>query len=124
MRRTSCDPQSHSVIDDARSLVLEWLREEQREPRFLMEPSQADLSGSHQQIADRFLYWIIRSGFDAQLVEIQQDGVAGFEVHWTHHGATFVGFKQAPPAEKPDDALLLGCAAFLKNDWCCRQLEQ
>jgi hypothetical protein len=124
MFRKPYDPQSLSAIDGARSLVLEWLREGQREPRFLMEQSQSELASSHRQIADRFLHWITRSGFDAQLVQTQQDGVAAFEVHWTHHGATFVGFKQAPPAATPEDALLLGCAAFLENDWCRRQLKQ
>src|ERR1700677_2907079 len=116
MCRTSCDPQSQSVIDDARSLVLEWLRENQREPRFLADQSPAEIADSHRQIADRFLQWISRSGFEAQLVEISNDGSAAFEVNWTHHGATFVGFKQAPPARKPVDALLLACAALLQND--------
>jgi len=124
MCRAPCDPQSQSIIDSARSLVLEWLRAGPREPRFLIDQSQAEVAEAHRQIADRFLHWIGRSGFDAQLVEIPQDGVAAFEVNWTHHGATFVGFKQAPPAGKPEDALLLGCAALLQNDWCRRQLQQ
>ena len=124
MRQTTCDPQSQTAIESARSLALEWLREGQREPRFLLDHSEADVASSHRQIVDRFLHWIIRSGFEAQLVETQQEGVAAFEVHWTHHGATFVGFKQAPPAAQAEDALLLGCAALLKNDWCRRQLEQ
>ena len=89
-----------------------------------MDESQADGAGSHPQIADKFLHWIARSGFEAQLVGIQKEGVNAFEVNWTHHGATFVGFKQAPPAAQPEDALVLGCAALLQNDWCRRQLEQ
>jgi len=124
MSRTPSDPQSQSIIESARSLILEWLREGQREPRFLIDESPAGLASSHRRIADRFLDWITKSGFDAELVEVQQDGVAAFEVHWTHHGATFVGFKQAPPAGKPEDALLLACAALLKNDWCRKQVEQ
>jgi hypothetical protein len=89
-----------------------------------MDQSPAELAGSHRQIADQFLQWINRSGFDAHLVEISQEGAAAFEVNWTHRDATFVGFKQAPPASKPVDALLLACAALLQNDWCRRQLQQ
>jgi hypothetical protein len=89
-----------------------------------MDQSRLELAGSHRQIADRFVQWITRSGFDAHLVEVSRDGVAAFEVNWTHHGATFVGFKQAPPAGKPVDALLLACAALLQNDWCRKQLER
>jgi hypothetical protein len=124
MRQASRDPQSQSPIDGARSLVLEWLRDPQRDPQFLNDRSQTAPADSHRQIADRFLHWMTRSGFDAQLVEIQREGRAAFEVNWTHHGATFVGFKQAPPAGNSTDALLLGCAALLKNDWCRRQLQQ
>jgi hypothetical protein len=124
MSRASRDPKSQSLIDGARSLLVEWLRDGQREPRFLIDEPPSKLIDCHRQIADLFLQWIQRAGFEAQLVEIQQDGRVAFEVHWTHRGATFVGFKQAPPAAKPEDALLLGCAAFLKNDWCRRQLQQ
>jgi hypothetical protein len=124
MSRASCDPQSQPLIDSARSLVLEWLREAQRDPRFLIDQSESELASCHGRIVDCFLNWINRSGFEANMVEMHRDGAAAFEVHWTHNGATFVGFKQAPPAGKPSDALLLGCAALLQNDWCRKQLER
>jgi hypothetical protein len=123
MPHASGDSQTLSFLDTARSIVLEWLQVEDRDPRFLIEEPKSQLPGCHSQIADRFLNWINRAGFEAQLVEAPTDGAAAFEVHWTHHGATFVGFKQAPSAAKPSDALLLACAALLQNDWCRKQLE-
>lgn len=110
------------MIEGERSLVLEWLRNGQREPHFLEGRTEAELALDHAVIAERFVWWIRKSGFEAKLVEALPNAVRAWDVHWTHQGATFVGFKQAPPAADPADALLLGCAALLRNDWCRRHI--
>ena len=123
MHHASGDSQTLSLLDGARSLVLDWLQESCRDPGFLADAPKSELPACHAKIADRFLNWINRAGFEAELVDLRTDGAAAFEVHWTHRGAIFVGFKQASPAGKPSDALLLACAALLQNEWCRKQLE-
>ena len=98
--------------------VLEWLR---RETGDLDLP--ADSGPQAGAIAQRFLQRVSAAGFGCTAVEVSQDGVMRYEVHWTHNGASFVGFKQPPPEETPENALLAGCAALLGNDWCRSRLS-
>jgi len=110
------------MIEWERSLVLDWLRDGQRDPHFLEGRTEEELRRDHALMGERFVSWIGKSGFEAKLVEAIANGERAWDVHWTHNGATFVGFKQAPPATNPADALLLGCAALLRNEWCRRQM--
>jgi hypothetical protein len=108
-----------SDLDQARNRLLEWLRAEHREPHF--QATAADTEGQHEEIAQRFLEWAKDSGFAYNIVKVEGAEPA-FEVHWTHRGASFVGFKQPPAERTPSDALLAGCAALLENDWCRERL--
>lgn len=100
--------------------ILEWLRAPNREPDFLAKvPAREVASSRYREVADRFLHWSRRSGFECQIVTIANaSAVAAFETIWTHRGSSFVGFKQPPAQASADDALLLGCAALLENEWC------
>src|SRR5882757_3302265 len=113
-----------SDLDQARNLVLEWVRAGHRDPMFLSGEANADLEQKHEEIAQRFLAWAKPAGFAYQTVEIGADGEGGYEVQWTHRGASFVGFKQPPPESTAENALLAGCAALLENHWCQKQLPK
>jgi hypothetical protein len=107
-------------LDRVRILVLDWLRLAHRDPVFLA--SAPDLEHRHEEIAQEFLKWAADSGFAYEVVKVDGGDGAAYEVHWTHRGSSFVGFKQPPPERTPEDALLAGCAALLENDWCRERL--
>jgi len=107
-----------SHLPQARKLLLEWLRAEHRDPTFLAGESDAGLELRHAEIAQRFLEWGKAASFDYEIIEVPVDGRTVFVVHWTHRGSSFVGFKQPPAEGKAEDALLVGCAALLENQWC------
>jgi hypothetical protein len=111
-----------SEISAARRLVLAWLREPHRNPRFLSGAGEADLTHDHGPIVERFLSWIHPAGFDFELIDHEHGSGHVYNVHWRYHGCELIGFKQSPPAPKPDDAKLLACAGLLRNDWCCARL--
>ena len=102
--------------------MLEWLRGDPRDPGFPATAAPAELRRAHDAIAQRFLQRIAGAGFAFELVAGGLDGLAGYEVRWTHQGSTFVGFKQPPREETAEDALLAGCAALLENQWCRERL--
>ncbi|TCO95665.1 hypothetical protein EV701_101354 [Chthoniobacter flavus] len=109
-------------LDRARNLILEWLRAPPRDPAFLA--GQTDLEHRHEEIAQRFLTQARESGFESEIVKAGSGGATAYEVHWTHHGSSFVGFRQPPPEPSAEDALLAGCAALLENDWCRQRLPK
>ncbi len=109
-------------LDTARHQVLEWLRASHRDPGFLSEAS--DLERRHSEITQRFLKWAAEGEFAGEVVQVDGADGPGYEVHWTHRGASFVGFKQPPPESTPENALLAGCAALLKNEWCRKRLSK
>jgi hypothetical protein len=109
-------------LDATRTKVLEWLRAPKRDPNFL--GGVADLENHHGEIAQRFMKWAAEAGFGYQIVRADGAGAPGYEVHWTHRGSSFVGFKQPQPEATPEDALLAGCAALLTNDWCRERLPR
>jgi hypothetical protein len=111
-------------LDRTRDLLLEWLRAPHRERDFLAGVSPAEMSRQHAAIAHRFLHWTRDSGFHYEVVETGSDGKPAYEVHWTHRGSSFVGFRQPPPQDTSDDALLVGCAALLENHWCRERLPR
>ena len=111
-------------LDRARSLVLEWVRAGHRDPTFLAGEAEGDLEKKHEEIAQRFLTWARQGGFGYEIVKADSDSGPGYEVHWTHRGASFVGFKQPSPEPTAEDALLSGCAALLENHWCQKQLPK
>ena len=109
-------------LDRARSVVLEWLRSPQLDPAFLSTATDADLHHRHEEIVRGFLKSASEAGFGFEVVKVERDGHTAHEVHWTHRGASFVGFKQPGPESRAEDALLVGCAALLENDWCRERL--
>lgn len=104
--------------DQTRSEVMEWLRAANRDPEWLSAVDAADWHRYHRPIAERFLKWTKESGFECQLAEVVADEKTYFETRWTFHGSSFVGFKQPARQDNQDDALLMGCAALLANQWC------
>jgi hypothetical protein len=113
-----------SHLHQERERVLEWLRAAHREPTFLAGESDATLELRHAEITQRFLEWAKPADFAYEVVEARVNGRATYAVHWTHRGASFVGFKQPQDEAKLEDALLAGCAALLENQWCRQWLHK
>lgn len=110
-------------LDRERNLVLEWLRADVQRPFVLVANTQAELLAQTRAINENFLQRIGQAGFDSQLVAMAEGGLTTYEVRWTWRGSSFVGFKQPAPEERPDDAILAGCAALLENQWCRQRLS-
>ena len=113
-----------SHLHPARKIVLAWLRADHRDPTYLAGEADAVLDQRHAEITQRFLKWAKIAGFDYEVIEVRADGRIAYEVHWTHRGASFVGFKQPPSETSVEDALLAGCAALLDNQWCRKWLGE
>jgi hypothetical protein len=113
-----------SHLHQERELVLAWLRAAHREPAFLAGETDAVLERRHAEITQRFLEWAKPAAFAYEVIDVRAGGRAAYEVHWTHRGSSFVGFKQPPPEAKLEDALLAGCAALLENQWCREWLHK
>lgn len=109
-------------LDRERRLLLDWLRARLRDPALL--PGTTDPLGQTREITERFLAIAREGEFAWEVVWTSADGHPGYAVHWTHRGASFVGFKQPPPEPTPEEALLAGCAALLENDWCRERLPK
>ena len=107
-----------------REMMLDWLRADDREPSFLAGDTDAVLELRHVEITQQFLKWAQKAGFAYEVIEARGDGRTAYVIHWTHRGASFVGFKQPPPETKLEDALLAGCAALLENQWCLEWLDK
>ena len=101
-------------VDRARTLLLNWLRNAHRDPSF------DEHCGT---LTESFIELAAKAQFNLEVVPVDADPTS-FVIHWTHRGASFVGFKQPAPEAKMEDALLVGCAALLENDWCRKQLPQ
>jgi hypothetical protein len=107
-------------LENARAQVLLWIREAHRNPLFLQESEAPEqIEQADAKIVERFVSWATPAGFNFTL---EQTAEGQFVVHWTHCGYNFVGFRQPPPAEMPDEAKLLACAALLDNGWCRERL--
>ena len=109
---------TQTPLERARRVVLEWLPSDGLEPDFSAAPPGPNLPPCDEEIVCRFFQRILDSGFAGDVVEVRSNGSTAYEVHWTHHGASFVGFKQPQPGKTPGEALLTGCAALLENQWC------
>jgi hypothetical protein len=96
-------------LDEMRKAVAEWLIAQNAETP---ELTTEDVIVSH------FLRRAGVAGFTCHIEEIVDEGSRAYEVRWTHHRSSFVGFKQPPLQKTPEDALVAGCAALLENDWC------
>ncbi len=108
------------LLDQARASVLAWLREPHRNPLFLEgEDSPEQLEQAESKIVERFMSWAGPAGFEST-VQTTSEGL--FEIHWTHQGYDFVGFRQPPASPSQDEAQVLGCAALLQNEWCRSRL--
>lgn len=99
-----------------RSALRAWLGEQ--------EPVSGDASSAQDEeaLVRHFLQRVSAAGFVCHIQDIPRDGGTGYEVRWTHHGSSFVGFKQARLQDSPAHALLAGCAALLENEWCRSRL--
>jgi hypothetical protein len=104
----------------ARNEILSLLRS--KDHSFLANVPDSALGKRHAEIAKRFLTWLSATPFALEIIALAEDAPGMFEGRWTHNGAAFVGFKQAPAAANPDDATILACAALLRNDWCRARL--
>jgi hypothetical protein len=111
-------------LNRARKQVLDWLRASHGEPALLAGEPEAVLEQRHAEITQRFLEWATTAGFAYEVINVRVEGRIAYEVHWTHRGSSFVGFKQPPPETKLEDALLAGCAALLENQWCLQWLHK
>jgi hypothetical protein len=109
-------------LNKARKLVLDWIRVPHRDPLFLEGEMPAEARKLNEAIARRFLRWVADAGFACEVADLSSERKPGYEARWTLHGSSFVGFKQPPPEDTPDDALLAGCAALLENQWCRSRL--
>src|SRR5947207_690679 len=98
------------ALDTSRETIVEWLMS--RGEGLGPQTSSAEITG-------RFLIHASRSGFTCEMVPLPD---AGYEARWTYQEASFVGFKQPPPQDSANDALLVGCAALLQNEWCRARL--
>jgi hypothetical protein len=89
---------------------------------FLVGYDERMLERADEQIVERFMSSATPAGFECELHEIGTKRKLAYEVHWTFRGSELIGFKQPPPATKPQDAKLLGAAALLQNEWCHSRL--
>jgi hypothetical protein len=107
-------------LESARAKVLQWIRQDHRNPRFLQECDAPEPSErTDAKIVERFVSWAAPAGFN---FTAEQTADGQFVVHWTHQGSQFVGFRQPPPGDTPEEAKILACAALLDNDWCRQRL--
>jgi hypothetical protein len=113
---------SDDVLRDARDEVIQWLRHPKRFPGFLSGIANGDLARHHAEIAHEIRAWLDQTDFRLKIVTLGEHGTPPFEGQWTHRGADFVGFKQPDPASTVDDAVILACAALLRNEWCRARL--
>lgn len=110
-------PASKGDLDRMHNLVADWLQNDS-----LASGADAESGPDDTAIARRFLKRVRAAGFACEIVEVRRARAVEYEARWTHNGASFVGFKQPPPQDAPDKALLAGCAALLANDWCRQRL--
>jgi hypothetical protein len=113
---------SEVALRDARDEVLKWLRAPNRLPSFLAGLPDARSAQQHAEIARQLRLWIATTDFQLEIVSLDDSGTNACEGRWTHKGADFVGFKQPAAATNTDDAVILACAALLRNDWCRARL--
>lgn len=109
---------TENELVESRDEVLALLRSQ--DPSFLVKLSEP-IREKHREISEAFLKWLSATPFALEIVALE-DLPGMFEGRWTHNGAVFVGFKQAPAAANRDDATILACAALLRNDWCRARL--
>ena len=105
-----------SMNSEARTLVVDWLR--------AAHALGAEIDLTDETLVDTFLRRAGQSGFTCELVHIDGAGSTRYETHWTHRGASFVGFKQPAAEDTPVEALLAGCSALLQNQWCRDRLAR
>jgi len=102
--------------------VLKWLRASRSFPIFLADLDNDQLELKHGEIASELRAWIATTDFQLEIVSVGESEIEMFEGRWTHKGADFVGFKQPAAASTHDDAVILACAALLRNEWCRSRL--
>jgi len=113
---------SEAVLREARDEVLQWLRTSLRAPILLAGLRNDQLTQQHGEIAHELRAWIATTDFQLEIVSVGESEIEMFEGRWTHKGADFVGFKQPAAASTHDDAVILACAALIRNDWCRARL--
>jgi hypothetical protein len=116
---------SEAALREARIEVVQWLRTPSRFPTFpalLAGLPDDQLARKHPEIAEQLRAWLGTTDFQLEIVSLGEHGNGMYEGRWTHKGADFVGFKQPDPATNVEDAVILACAALLRNDWCRARL--
>jgi hypothetical protein len=113
---------SEAALRDARDEVLKWLRAPNRSPSFLAGLPNDELAHRHAEIAHQLRVWLATTDFQLEIVSLDDSESNACEGRWTHKGADFVGFKQPAAASTTDDAVILACAALLRNEWCRARL--
>jgi hypothetical protein len=113
---------SEAALRDARDEVLKWLRAPSRSPSFLAGLPDTRVAQQHAEIAHQLRLWLATTDFELEIVSLDETGTNACEGRWTHKGADFVGFKQPAAASNTDDAVILACAALLRNEWCRSRL--
>ncbi len=109
-------------LEGMRRVAVEWLRKEGRDTASGDNTLVSEPEPNSEAVVLIFLLRASAAGFACEIVEANESEGAGYVARWTHQGASFVGFKQPPPQETPEFALLSGCAALLENDWCRSRL--
>ena len=109
-------------LEGMRRVVVEWMKKEGQDPAAAGDALGSGSEPNGEAVVLLFLLRASAAGFACEIVEVGEGAGGGYEARWTHQGASFVGFKQAPPQETPDAALLAGCAALLDNHWCRSRL--
>jgi len=113
---------SETALREARDEVLKRLRASSHFLTLLAGLSDDQLAYKHPEIAEQLRAWLATTDFQLEIVSLGDSGIKRYEGRWTHKGADFVGFKQPDPAANVDDAVILACAALLRNDWCRARL--
>jgi hypothetical protein len=103
-------------LSPARQHILDWLR--------AANCLDGGIELPDKTIVETFLRRAAKSGFTCEVIQVDVAGSTRYEIHWTHRGASFVGFQQPAAEDTPDDALLAGCSALLQNHWCRSRLTR
>jgi hypothetical protein len=118
---TILEPESR--LERARRHLIDWLQTPEPILNCLSDATASELRRADMDILCQFFRHLIEAGFSCEVTEAPVRGTLAYEIHWKHRGASFVGFKQPPSEESPEEALLTGCAALLDNQWCRSRLQ-
>ena len=114
---------TETCLETARQNVLAWIRTASGDQNYPTGGTGAVVQPLNDTVIQNFLRFTAAAGFGYEIVEVNKAGESGYEMRWTHRGASFVGFKQPRAEPSPEAALLAGCGALLQNQWCRDRLD-